>query len=129
MARIAFVGLGNMGGPMSINLVKAGHEVYGHDIVPEKVDGAMAGGVIAAGSNSAAAKDADMVITMLPTGKEVREVLVDDDAVMDAVGSHTIIVDSSTTDLVTTEYIHEQAAARNIALIDSPVSGLSLIHI
>ena len=123
MARIAFVGLGNMGGPMSINLVKAGHEVYGHDIVPEKVDGAMAGGVIAAGSNSAAAKDADMVITMLPTGKEVREVLVDDDAVMDAVGSHTIIVDSSTTDLVTTEYIHEQAAARNIALIDSPVSG------
>jgi 3-hydroxyisobutyrate dehydrogenase len=123
MARIAFVGLGNMGGPMSINLVKAGHEVYGHDIVPEKVDRAVAGGVIAAGSNPAAAKDADMVITMLPTGKEVREVLVDDDAVMDAVGSHTIIVDSSTTDLVTTEYIHEQAAARNIALIDSPVSG------
>jgi 3-hydroxyisobutyrate dehydrogenase len=123
MARIAFVGLGNMGGPMSINLVKAGHEVYGHDIVPEKVDRAVAGGVIAAGSNPAAAKDADMVITMLPTGKEVREVLVDDDAVMDATGSYTIIVDSSTTDLVTTEYIHEQAAARNIALIDSPVSG------
>ena len=123
MARIAFIGLGNMGAPMSINLVKAGHEVHGHDILPEKVDRAVAGGVIAAGSNSAAAKDADIVITMLPTGKEVREVLVDDDAVMDAVRSDTIIADSSTTDLVATEYIHEQAATRHLALIDSPVSG------
>ena len=53
MARIAFIGLGNMGAPMSINLVKAGHEVHGHDILPEKVDRAVAGGVIAAGSNYA----------------------------------------------------------------------------
>ena len=123
MARIAFIGLGNMGGPMSINLVKAGHQVRGYDIVPEKVARAVAGGVEAATSNPEAAKDANFVFTMLPTGKEVREVLVDDDEVLDVIGPDTIVVDSSTTDLAATDYIHTQAAKRAIALIDSPVSG------
>ena len=109
MARIAFIGLGNMGGPMSINLVKAGHQVRGYDIVAEKTARAAAGGVEAATSNPDAAKDADFVFTMLPTGKEVREVLVDIDKVMDVVGPGTIIVDSSTTDLGATDYIHTQA--------------------
>ena len=66
MARIAFIGLGNMGGPMSINLVKAGHQVRGFDIVTEKTARATAGGVEAATSNPDAAKDADFVFTMLP---------------------------------------------------------------
>lgn len=123
MARIAFIGLGNMGGPMSVNLVKAGHQVRGYDIVPEKVDRAAAGGVEAATSNPDAVKDADFVFAMLPTGKEVREVLVDDDKILDLVGPGTIVVDSSTTDLGATEYIHEEAAKRGLALIDSPVSG------
>ena len=123
MARIAFIGLGNMGGPMSVNLVKAGHQVRGYDIVPEKVTRAAAGGVEAATSNPDAARDADFVFTMLPTGKEVREVLVDDDEVLDVVGPDTIVVDSSTTDLGATEYIHSHATKRAIALIDSPVSG------
>jgi len=123
MARIAFIGLGNMGGPMSINLVKAGHQVRGYDIVPEKTARAAAGGVEAATSNPNAAKSADFIFTMLPTGKEVREVLVDDDEIMDIVGPETIIVDSSTTDLDATEYIHTHAAKRGLRLIDSPVSG------
>ena len=123
MARIAFIGLGNMGGPMSINLVKAGHQVRGYDIVAEKTARAAAGGVEAATSNPDAAKDADFVFTMLPTGKEVREVLVDIDKVMDVVGPGTIIVDSSTTDLGATDYIHTQADQRGLTLIDSPVSG------
>ena len=123
MARIAFIGLGNMGGPMSINLVKAGHQVRGYDIVAEKTARAAAGGVEAATSNPDAAKDADFVFTMLPTGKEVREVLVDIDKVMDVVGPGTIIVDSSTTDLGATDYIHNEAAKRGLTLIDSPVSG------
>lgn len=123
MARIAFIGLGNMGGPMSVNLVKAGHQVRGYDIVPDKIARAAAGGVEVATSNPNAAKDADFVFTMLPTGKEVREVLVDDDEVMDVVGPDTIIVDSSTTDLDATDYIHTAAAKRGLALIDSPVSG------
>jgi len=123
MARIAFIGLGNMGGPMSINLVKAGHQVRGYDIVAEKTARAAAGGVEAATSNPDAAKDADFVFTMLPTGKEVREVLVDIDKVMDVVGPGTIIVDSSTTDLDATDYLHTQATRRGLTLIDSPVSG------
>lgn len=123
MARIAFIGLGNMGGPMSINLVRAGHQVRGYDIVPEKVTRAAAGGVEAATSNPDAAKDADFVFTMLPTGKEVREVLVDIDKVLDCIGPQTIVIDSSTTDLGATDYIHAEAASRAIALIDSPVSG------
>ena len=123
MAKIAFIGLGNMGGPMSINLVKAGHQVRGYDIVPEKIVRAAAGGVEAATSNSDAAKDAEFVFTMLPTGKEVRQVLVDEDEVLDVIGSETIVVDSSTTDLAATDYIHKHAAKRAIALIDSPVSG------
>ena len=123
MARIAFIGLGNMGGPMSINLVKAGHQVRGYDIVAEKTARAAAGGGEAATSNPDAAKDADFVFTMLPTGKEVREVLVDIDKVMDVVGPGTIIVDSSTTDLGATDYIHNEAAKRGLTLIDSPVSG------
>jgi len=123
MARIAFIGLGNMGGPMSINLVKAGHQVRGYDIVAEKTARAAAGGVEAATSNPDAAKDADFVFTLLPTGMEVREVLVDIDKVMDVVGPGTIIVDSSTTDLGATDYIHNEAAKRGLTLIDSPVSG------
>ena len=123
MARIAFIGLGNMGGPMSINLVKAGHQVRGYDIVPEKTTRAAAGGVEAASSNPDAVKDADFVFAMLPTGKEVSDVLVDGDKVLDLVGADTIVVDSSTTDLGATEYIHTHAVTRGIALIDSPVSG------
>ena len=97
MARIAFIGLGNMGGPMSVNLVKAGHQVRGYDIVPEKIARAAAGGVEAASSNPDAVTDADFVFTMLPTGREVRDVLVDDDKILDLVGADTVVVDSSTT--------------------------------
>lgn len=123
MARIAFIGLGNMGGPMAANLVRAGHQVTGHDIVPEKISRAAERGVRPAASNAEAATGAEIVFTMLPTGKEVREVLVDEDAVLEAVASGTIMVDSSTTDLAATEYIHAAASERGIALIDSPVSG------
>lgn len=123
MVRIAFIGLGNMGGPMAANLVRAGHQVTGHDIVPEKTSRAAERGVRPAASNAEAAAGAEIVFTMLPTGKEVREVLVDEDAVLDAVASGTIMVDSSTTDLAATEYIHAAASERGIALIDSPVSG------
>jgi len=123
MAKIAFIGLGNMGGPMSVNLVRAGHDVTGYDIVPEKVDRAAAGGVKAAASNPDAVKDAEFVFAMLPTGREVRHVLVDGDGIFDLVGPETIVVDSSTTDLGATEYVHQHAASRGISMIDSPVSG------
>ncbi|MEE2996885.1 MAG: 3-hydroxyisobutyrate dehydrogenase [Pseudomonadota bacterium] len=123
MAKIGFIGLGNMGGPMSANLVKAGHDVCGYDIIPEKIDWAVSRGVTPATSNPEAVKDAEFVFAMLPTGNEVRHVLADGDKVFDLVSTDTIVVDSSTTDLGVTEYIHKQAALRGIAMIDSPVSG------
>ena len=123
MAKIAFIGLGNMGRPMSANLVKAGHDVTGYDIISEKVDRAAALGVRPAGSNAEAVKEAEFVFTMLPTGDEVRHVLGDGDKVFDLVAKDTVVVDSSTTDLGVTEYIHERAASATIAMIDSPVSG------
>ena len=123
MARVAFVGLGNMGGPMSANLVKAGHEVAGYDIVAGKREAAAAGGVAAAASSADAARGADFVFAMLPTGKEVREVLVDHDRLLDSVAAGAVVVDSSTTDLETTGLVHAAAAARGVAFVDSPVSG------
>ncbi len=123
MARIAFIGLGNMGKPMSANLVKAGHEVRGHDIVESKIEDAARRGVLPAASNREAAEGADFVFTMLPTGREVREVLVDVDRILDFVGDRTIVVDSSTTDLESTDYIHKAAVKHGVALVDSPVSG------
>ncbi|MEK9646293.1 MAG: 3-hydroxyisobutyrate dehydrogenase [Alphaproteobacteria bacterium] len=123
MAHIAFIGLGNMGGPMAANLAAQGHEVSGYDIVPEKTARAAGRGVRAAASNADAADGAEIVFTMLPTGKEVREVLLETDKILDLVGPGTIVVDSSTTDLPTTRLIHDAAAKRGIELIDSPVSG------
>lgn len=123
MARIAMIGLGNMGGPMSINLAKAGHDVSGYDIVPEKIDRVATEGVTPAASNPEAADGAEFIFTMLPTGKEVREVLVEDDRIFDLAGADAIVIDSSTTDLATTDFIHEKAAEKGVTLIDSPVSG------
>ena len=123
MKRIAFIGLGNMGTPMSISLARAGYEVHGYDIISKKIDRVAQAGVIKEKSCADAARNADIVFTMLPTGKEVREVLVDSDKVLDFVNPETVIVDTSTTDLISTEYIHKEAAARDLALIDSPVSG------
>ena len=105
MARIGFIGLGNMGGAMSANLVKAGHAVAGFDIVPERLARAAGRGVAPAASNAGAARGADFVFTMLPTGREVAHVLVTGDRVLDAVAPECIVVDSSTTDLTTTALI------------------------
>jgi len=77
MAQIAFIGLGNMGGPMAANLVKAGHKVIGFDLVQASLDQAKADGVTIAGTAPASVKDADVVITMLPAGRHVVSVWSD----------------------------------------------------
>ncbi len=123
MAHIAFIGLGNMGGPMAANIAAQGHEVAGYDILPEKTARASLRGVRTAASNTEAVKGAEIVFTMLPTGKEVREVLLETDKILNLVGPRAIVVDCSTTDLPTTRLIHDAAAKRGIELIDSPVSG------
>ena len=74
MAIIGFIGLGNMGNPMAANLVKAGHEVRGYDLLPENLKIAKENGVVIMANGAAAVTDAEVVITMLPAGKHVLSV-------------------------------------------------------
>ena len=94
MARIAFIGLGHMGGGMAPNLVKAGHDVRAFDLVPEAVEKAADGGCTAASSAADAVKDADVIITMLPAAKHVRAVFEKDVAPNAKAGA--LLIDCST---------------------------------
>ena len=123
MAKIGFIGLGNMGGPMVANLVKAGHSVSGFDLVPAAVDKAVAAGATAAANAVAAAKGADIVLTMLPAGKHVRSVYLEQDKVMDVVPKGALLIDSSTIDVTTAREVIDAAAAKGLEMIDAPVSG------
>ncbi|WP_372624543.1 3-hydroxyisobutyrate dehydrogenase [Falsiroseomonas sp.] len=124
MARIGFVGLGNMGGPMARNLAKAGHQVAAFDIVPALVARAVEGGAIAVGSAAEAAQGADLVITMLPAGDNVREAWLGpggNGAGMAAASRpDAILLDCSTIDVPTAR---EVAMESGRAFLDAPVSG------
>jgi len=122
MARIAFIGLGNMGGPMAQNLIKAGHEVLGFDISLDAVGKHVAAGGIAAGKPGAAAADAEVVITMLPSGAEVREIYLGPDGIIERAAG-ALIIDSSTIDVETAREVAAAAEARGLMMVDAPVSG------
>jgi 3-hydroxyisobutyrate dehydrogenase len=120
MASIAFIGLGNMGGPMAGNLVKAGHNVTGFDLVPAALDVAREEGVRIAGSAAKAVDGAEVIITMLPAGKHVLAVWAE---ILPAAAPGCLIVDSSTIDVESARKAHALAAERRLASIDAPVSG------
>jgi 3-hydroxyisobutyrate dehydrogenase len=120
MAQIAFIGLGNMGGPMAANLVKAGHKVIGFDLVQASLDQAKADGVTVAGSAATAVKDADVVITMLPAGKHVVSVWSD---VVPHVVKGALMIDCSTIDVESARQAHALAAKASLLSVDAPVSG------
>jgi 3-hydroxyisobutyrate dehydrogenase len=121
MATIAFIGVGNMGGGMAANLVKAGHSVRAFDLAPEAVTRAVAHGCEAATSARAAATGADAVITMLPAGTHVREAY--EGALFAAVPKTAILIDCSTIDVATAKSVGEKAAGQGLAMVDAPVSG------
>src|SRR3954454_25409525 len=106
MAKIAFIGLGHMGGGMAPNLAKAGHEVRAFDLVREAVDKATEGGCSAAGSAGEAVRDADVVITMLPAAKHVRAVFHDDVAPNATKGA--LLIDCSTIDVASAREVGEE---------------------
>jgi len=120
MASIAFIGLGNMGGPMAANLVKAGHKVIAFDLVAASRDQAKADGAAIAESSIASVKGAEVVITMLPAGKHVLSVWQE---VVPAMSKGALIIDCSTIDVAGARKAHALAAARGIAALDAPVSG------
>jgi 3-hydroxyisobutyrate dehydrogenase len=121
MARIAFIGLGHMGGGMAPNLAKAGHEVRAFDLVPESVEQAVTKGCSAGSSAADAVKDADVVITMLPAAKHVRAVFHDDVAPNAKPG--TLLIDCSTIDVASARDVGEAMKAKGFDFLDAPVSG------
>ncbi|MDB5504465.1 MAG: 3-hydroxyisobutyrate dehydrogenase [Tardiphaga sp.] len=120
MTTIAFIGLGNMGGPMAANLVKAGHTVHGFDLTPTSCEQAKADGVAIAAKATDAVKNADVVVTMLPAGKHVVSVWSE---IVPAVGKGTLMIDCSTIDVESARKSHELAAAHHLPSVDAPVSG------
>ena len=120
MATIAFIGLGNMGGPMAANLVKAGHKVVAFDLVEASRTQANADGAEIADSAVAAVKGADAVVTMLPAGKHVLAVWTE---VVPAMSKGALIIDSSTIDVESARAAHALAAKHGIDSVDAPVSG------
>jgi 3-hydroxyisobutyrate dehydrogenase len=121
MARIGFIGLGNMGIPMAANLVKKGHAVQGFDLLAESIAKAEARGVGAASSIQDAAKGVDIVVTMLPAGKDTLAVW--GSGVLQAATPGTLFIDSSTIDVGSAKAAHRLAADARMLSLDAPVSG------
>ena len=120
MTTIAFIGLGNMGGPMAANLVRAGHTVLGCDLVAALRDEAAQAGVTPAADARAAVLGADIVVTMLPAGKHVVAVWGDS---LPAAKKGALFIDSSTIDVESSRRAHALAAAQGVMSVDAPVSG------
>ena len=123
MADIGFIGLGNMGGPMALNLVKAGHSVRGFDVVAASVEKAVAGGVEAVETAAEAAEGVEAVITMLPAGQQVRDVYSGTGRVIAAAEPGALMIDSSTVDVGSARAVHQAAEAAGHLMLDAPVSG------
>jgi 3-hydroxyisobutyrate dehydrogenase len=120
MARIGFVGLGNMGLPMALNLVKAGHAVSGFDLNAAATDAlAASGGQV----TSRPAAGVDILITMLPSGDEVRQVYLGVGGVLDTASPDTLLIDCSTIDVDAARAVAAAAQAKGLPMLDAPVSG------
>ncbi len=123
MARIGFIGLGNMGLPMAQNLIKAGHSVVGLDVTSAQVDKFVAAGGTAAATVKEVASASDVVVTMLPAGAQVRDIYLGKGGVIASANAGTLLIDSSTVDVETARAVSAAAAGRGLAMLDAPVSG------
>jgi 3-hydroxyisobutyrate dehydrogenase len=121
MARIAFIGLGNMGSGMSANQAKAGHDVVAFDLSAEAMARAKEQGMTPAASAADAVKDADAVITMLPAGKHVRDVYME--AILPNAPKDALLIDCSTIDVDSARTVARDAAMQGFRAADAPVSG------
>ncbi len=123
MTKIAFIGLGNMGGGMCANLVKAGHTASAFDLNAEAVKAVAAKGARAAASVPDAVKDADVVVSMLPAGKHVLGVYFGPDGVSAHAPKGTLLIDCSTIAVTDAREAHAQAERAGFVMVDAPVSG------
>jgi 3-hydroxyisobutyrate dehydrogenase len=124
--KIAFIGLGNMGGPMAMNLLKAGHTLNAFDLSAEACKKFGADGLPIAASAAEAVVDAEVVISMLPASAHVEGLFLGGagkPGLLDSIRAGTLVIDSSTIAAATSRKVAEAAGAKGIAMIDAPVSG------
>jgi 3-hydroxyisobutyrate dehydrogenase len=122
MTTVAFIGVGNMGGPMARNLLKAGYAVNAFDLDAPVLEPLIAAGATRAASVTEAVANADAVITMLPAGQHVRSVYLEN-GILNAAKSGTLLIDSSTIDMDSARAVHAAAGRAGFDFIDAPVSG------
>ena len=123
MAAIGFVGLGNMGGPMAANLIKAGHKLRVFDLSQPAIAKLVEAGAEAASSATDAAKGADAVITMLPAGQHVRDIYLGPQGLIASAPRGCLLIDCSTIDVATAREVSAAAEAAGLDMLDAPVSG------
>ena len=123
MSTIGFVGLGNMGGPMAANLMKAGHTVKVFDLVPDLVAKLKGEGAGVAMTAAAAAQDVEVFISMLPASQHVAALYLGDEGVLNHLSNDTLVIDCSTIAPETARQVSSAASEKGITMIDAPVSG------
>lgn len=123
MSRIAFIGLGHMGGPMAANLLEAGHALRVFDRVPAAVEAAVARGAEAAAGAADAVDGAEAVISMLPASRHVEGLYLDEGGLLAKIAPGTLVIDCSTIAPASAQKVATAAAERGLAMIDAPVSG------
>ena len=123
MSRIAFIGLGNMGGPMAANLVKAGHALRVFDLVPEALAHAVEAGAVAASSAADTLADAEVVISMLPASRHVEGLYLGEAGLLAKIPAGALVIDCSTIAPASARKVAEAATARGLQMLDAPVSG------
>ena len=123
MANIGFIGLGNMGGPMASNLLKAGHSIRAYDIVEASLQALAKEGAESCASAIAAVDGVDIIVSMLPASVHVENLYLGDAGLLTAIAPGTLVIDCSTIAPASTRKVSEAAAAKGIPMIDAPVSG------
>lgn len=123
MATIGFIGLGKMGAPMAANLLKAGHRLKVHDVMPDGVQRLVSAGAEAAAGLQDVVAGVEAVVTMLPAGAEVRDVYLEAKGILAAANPGTLFMDCSTIDVATARDVAADAEKAGMAMVDAPVSG------
>ncbi|MBO0345982.1 3-hydroxyisobutyrate dehydrogenase [Roseibium limicola] len=123
LKKIGFIGLGNMGGPMAANLLKAGYEVAGFDLDPNALAAHDKAGGVATSDLKDVVEGAFAVVTMLPAGPHVRQVYMEEGGILDDVPPGTLLIDCSTIDVASARVVANAAAERGHFMVDAPVSG------
>jgi len=123
MKKIGFIGLGIMGKPMAMNLIKAGYPLTVYDILPEAMKEVVNAGAKPASSSKEVAKNSEIVITMLPNSPEVKEVVLGIDGVLEGAERGTILIDMSSIAPLASKEISKKAGEKGIIMLDAPVSG------